>query len=200
VGGRLNEKKRDGEVFLARIILFAVVGAVTGAAAVEPIGLLSTENQQLRAMFTLPGLIFGVAFSVALLRFKFVSMAAAFAYVAASTLSHMAAVTTVLAIGPINPSFPILDLLSGRAGFSFTGFSAGAVGGGLLAGATALLIRRLQWPLLIVAGAVLGAFLPLTDLGLGGFFLFYAIWQGGYAATLAAILPRAADKLARLST
>jgi hypothetical protein len=181
---------------LVRVILFAALGAAIGAAAVEFIDLLPNDQtiQIFRPTFTIPGLVFGVVFGIALLRLKLVRAAGAVAYAAASTLSNMAATTLAVAIDdPIGSILP-----NGIAAFGVTGFIAGAVGGGLLAGVTALLIRHLRWPLLIVAGAVLGAFLPLIDLSSsGGAFLFYAIWQAGYAATLAAILPRTGNTPAR---
>jgi hypothetical protein len=191
---------------LVRVILFAALGAATGAAAIELTDLLPSDYL-IPEPYTdiIPGLIFGIAFGVVLRRLGFVRTTGAVAFAAASTLSQLTAVT--LAVPSFDPTSSILVSVGKVAPTSVTGFIAGAVGGGLLAGATALLIRRLRWrwPLLIAAGAVLGAFLPVIYLGNDcnnavGSILFYQIWQGGYAATLAAILPRAADKLARFST
>lgn len=199
-----------------RVILFAALGAATGAAALELVYLLPNDHSIIATApaYVIPGLVFGIAFGVVLLRLEFLRATGAVAYTTVSTLSHAAASYLAIAIiDPISSVLPISSALEtpfgtaaarvfriyGIADFSVTGFIASVVGGGLLAGATALLIRRLQWPLLIVAGAVLGAFLPLIDLHSSsgvGVFLFYAIWQAGYAATLAAILPPTASAAA----
>src|SRR5216683_2319226 len=86
-------------------------------------------------------------------------------------------------------------LRSGRAALYVAAATlaiAAAVGGGLLAGATVLLLRIARWPLLVVAGALLGALLPILVEGgdVIGTVAFYILWQGGYAAALAASLPR----------
>jgi hypothetical protein len=172
---------------LVRIILFAAIGAASGAAAAELLDLLPSDQaiQIFRPIFIIPGLFFGAIVGVALRHLGHVSATGAVAYAIASTLSNAAATYLAMVIFLVHPN--------GTAVLGVTGFIAGAMGGGLLAGATALLIRHFRWPL-IAAGAVLGAFLPLIDLhSIVGPFLFYAIWQGGYAATLAAILPRTAS-------
>jgi hypothetical protein len=51
------------------------------------------------------------------------------------------------------------------------------------------LLPLARWPLLIAAGAVLGAFLPLGNVEqIHGIWIFYILWQAGYAAALAACL------------
>lgn len=205
---------------MVRVIVFAALGAASGAVAVELLDLLSDDQTILifSPVIIIPGLIFGAVFGVALRRLGFVRTAGAVACVAASTLSHAVAIVVAvhlsLILEPVLKTFALhesgLNLgpsLGETAVYGVIGLVAGAAGGGLLAGATALLIRHLRWPLLIGAGAVLGAFLPLIDLGRSDrpfvsfvsflMILFYTIWQSGYAATLAAILPRAAEKPAR---
>ena len=110
-------------------------------------------------------------------------------YLVASTLAHAAVVFLAIVVQkPIESMFGHND----NADFAILGITAGGLDSALLGAATAVLIRCTRWPFLIVAGACLGALLPSISLeALCGMFLFYVIWQAGYAATFAAILQQA---------
>jgi len=168
-----------------RILLFAALGAVTGSAAIELTDLVSAGS----SLYVFPGFVFGLAFGAVLYRLKLVGLPGGAVYLLTSTLSHAAAVFLAIAIlKSVESMFGHDDNIN----FAVIGFIAGGLGSAFLGGATAFLIRCRRWPLLIVAGAVLGAVLPLIKLDdIGGPYLFYAIWQAGYAATFAALLPRA---------
>jgi hypothetical protein len=67
---------------------------------------------------------------------------------------------------------------------------AGALGGGILAGANRLLVPGAGWIAPTIVGAVLGPLVLLHDLGpILGRLVFYGIWQTGYAVALALTLP-----------
>jgi hypothetical protein len=108
-------------------------------------------------------------------------------YVAAAVLANAAAVVTAMQV------LDTVDAMVGGGMLAITasGGIAGAVGGGLLACAAVPPLRLARWPLLVVAGAVLGTLLLLFTEGRDiGILTFYMIWQAGYAAALAAALPR----------
>jgi len=163
---------------------FAGLGALTGAIA----GVLIAIDFNWASLYVLPGLVFGLAFGALLHRQRLLRSGRAALYVAAATLANAAAVVTAM------QSLDTVEAIvgSGRLGLALSGVIAGAVGGGLLAGATVLLLRIARWPLLVVAGALLGALLPILVEGgdVIGTVAFYILWQGGYAAALAASLPR----------
>jgi hypothetical protein len=72
---------------------------------------------------------------------------------------------------------------------ALAGVIAGAVGGGLLGSITACLIsvRERLWPLAV--GAALGLLVPVAvEWDAFGIFVFYILWQGGYAAALAPVV------------
>jgi hypothetical protein len=174
--------------FFVKVARFAFLGALTGAIAVVPFA-AGLELGGL-SIWVIPGLVFGLAFSVALLRRGLLHRLGASAYAVAATFSYAAAMFTTPRL------FDLLPASNGSAEIikielAVSGIAGGAVGGGLLAGATVLLLPIRRWPLLVVAGATLGVFLPIVQYGHDVVvFAFYIIWQSGYAATLAAILPR----------
>src|SRR5216683_5796257 len=153
-----------------KLARFAGLGALTGAIA----GVLIAIDFNWASLYVLPGLVFGLAFGALLHRQRLLRSGRAALYVAAATLANAAAVVTAM------QSLDTVEAIvgSGRLGLALSGVIAGAVGGGLLAGATVLLLRIARWPLLVVGGDVIGTV------------AFYILWQGGYAAALAASLPR----------
>jgi hypothetical protein len=168
-----------------RVLLFALFGVASGAAAAVVFELTDAGGV---LFYTAPGLVFGVIFGAILWRGRIIGPVRATIYGLAAALSHGAAVFTALSIVE-----PLQHLLGGGddPGMVASGVLAGAVGGGLLAGATRLLAPIRRWPLLLAAGAVLGGLLPVAvDIDALGPFIFYMLWQGGYAATLTALLPR----------
>src|SRR5712671_2806568 len=136
-----------------KLARFAGLGALTGAIA----GVLIAIDFSPTSLYVVPGLVFGLAFGALLHRQRLLRSGRAALYVAAATLANAAAVVTAM------QSLDTVEAIvgSGRLGLALSGVIAGAVGGGLLAGATVLLLRIARWPLLVVAGALLGALLPI---------------------------------------
>ena len=168
-----------------RVVLFALLGVLTGALAAAAIMVGDLEGLPL---YLVPGLIFGLAFGPALRQRGLLRSVGAATYAIAAALAHGAAMWTAVSL-----SEPVHHLLGGGddPAFVVCGVIAGAVGGGLLAAVMRVLAPIRRWLPLIAAGALLGALLPLAlDYDPYGVFPFYMIWQGGYAATLALILPR----------
>lgn len=127
-----------------------------------------------------PGLVFGLGFSLALLRGR-ARLAFGLAAVLANTLAVMTAINAYLALEHLLPN---ADWLAQ----ALAGLIAGALGGGLLARVAAMLLPGLLWQRLLGAGALLGLLLPIAltdDLAPVGIYIFYALWQGGYGAALA---------------
>jgi hypothetical protein len=172
-----------------RALLFAVLGVVSGAAAAMAFELADPQRSSyVLFLYVAPGLVFGVIFGAVLWRRRVLAIVRAAIYALAAVLCH--AVAVLIAIELVEP----LRHLLGRGdnpGLIACGVIAGAVGGGLLGVVTSLLAPVRGGVLLAAAGALLGAFLPIAvDVDALGPFIFYMIWQGGYAATLALILPR----------
>ncbi len=168
------------------LLRFAGLGALSGATAA---GILVAVDFQWASLYVLPGLVFGLAFGTLLLRLRLrlLRLGRAALYCAAATLANAAAVVTAM------QSLDTVEAIvgAGRLALALSGSIAGAVGGGLLAVAMIPPLRIAQWPRLVAAGAVLGMALPLLIDGREiGTFAFYLIWQAGYAAALAATLPR----------
>lgn len=134
----------------------------------------------------MPGLVSGATFGIVLWHRRLLSAARALIYLAAATFANAAAVFAALFVVD-----PLTSMIGEGAAIVVSGIIAGALGGGLLAGVTTLLLPIAGWWLLMAAGSLLGAALPiLVDGEDVGAFVFYALWQGGYAAALAASLPR----------
>jgi len=164
---------------------FAGLGALTGAIAA---GVLIAIDFNWASLYVLPGLVFGLAFGTLLHRQRLLRPGRAALYAAAATLANAAAVVAAM------QSLDTVETIVGSGGtpaLALSGGIAGAVGGGLLAAAAAPPLRIGQWPRLAAAGALLGALLPILIEGQEiSIFAFYMIWQAGYAAALAATLPR----------
>ena len=167
------------------VVLVGLLGMATGALAAAAIMAVDLEGWSLHLV---PGLIFGVAFGAVLWLHGFLWPLRAAAYAFAAALAHGTAMLTAVGL-----SEPIHNLLGGSddPGFMLCGVIAGAVGGGLLGGVTRWLTAIRHWLALVGTGALLGALLPVAlDYDPVGVFVFYIIWQGGYAAVLALTLPR----------
>lgn len=167
-----------------KLARFGGLGALTGATTA---GVLIAIDFAWASLYVLPGLVFGLAFGALLHRLSLLRHGRAALYVAAATMANAAAVFTAI------QSLDIVEAIvgTGRLGLVLSGVIAGAAGGGLLAAAVVPPLRIVQCLLLAAAGGALGALLPILigaqELGT---FAFYVIWQGGYAAALAATLPR----------
>jgi hypothetical protein len=164
------------------IITFAVFGAVTGALSAA---ILLAFDFKGNSLYVVPGLVFGIAFAMALWQRWRLPPARAIAYLAAVSLANAAAVFTGIFI--LDEVATIVDK---GASTAITGVIAGAIGAGLATGAAALLMSITRWPWPIAVGAILGGTLPIfVDGPDGGVFVFYIIWQAGFAAATVATLP-----------
>ncbi len=177
------------------LLLGVPCGLLSAATAFAPIGdfpglrlfhyciglVLEGRCQGLPAGFYLgPGLVFGLAYGLALLRGP-----ARLGFLAASVLGNLLAVMiAVNCVEFLDHVFPDAGWLSQ----ALSGLVAGAVGGGVLASTTALVRPGLRWAQLLAIGAGLGLLLPVAladTLGAAGIYIFYPLWQGGYGAALA---------------
>jgi len=175
-------------VLSAASIQFLTIGTFPGIALFGAcIGANSTDGCTGLSLSTYlgPGLIFGLIFGIALQRSDRLGRSGAILFALASllgnTLAVMAAVNIFQLLQPLfdNSELPV---------DAVTGLIAGAIGGGLLGGAAAALLPGLRWGRLLAAGTALGLLLPLALdehlLRSAGPYVFYALWQGGFAATL----------------
>ncbi len=171
---------------------FALLGASSGAIAT---GLLMVLPQRwkieiadvlwLSSLSVVAGLVFGIIFGAVLRYLGLATPRAAVLYALASTLSYFLAV---------NLALHLVDRLEA---IWQVGLIAGVVGAACLTALAAWLLpfaRRIgPCALMLAAGCLLGAVLEFPLRGNGGFadwFVFYAIWQAGYAAAFATALPQ----------
>jgi uncharacterized membrane protein (UPF0136 family) len=170
--------------------LFAVLGAASGIATVAILSLKPDwqisipGGLEIWPLSVVPGLVFGFVIGLALLQLGRASPLAFAGYVIAATLCNFAAVTLVT------------DVLAEILDSSWVaGIIAGLFGSACLTACTMVLlpIARKAGPavLTVLAGGALGALLGPAVAGKGLFwwFVFYGVWQAGYAASLATALP-----------
>ena len=173
-------------------IRFAGLGAFSGAAAtllffylpedwrLEPFSWLALFPGSL-----VPGLVFGVIVGLALYRRGLLVVWSCAAYVAASMLSYLAALT--LAVQVLAYAFERMIAV---------GLVAGLFGSACLTIFSALLmpvVRQAKCCLLmLLAGCLLGGLLKITEQmdTLITWMIFFAAWQAGYAVALATALPQ----------
>ncbi len=173
-------------------IRFAGLGAFSGAAAtllffflpedwrLEPFSWLALFPGSL-----VPGLVFGVIVGLALTRRGLLVVWSYAAYVVASTLSYLAALT--LAVQVLADAFESMIAV---------GLVAGLFGSACLSALSALMMPfvRQTKPCLfmLLAGCLLGGLLRIPDEFdvLFSWMFFFAAWQAGYAAALATAVPR----------
>ncbi len=188
---------RDALAAIGPVGRFALLGAVSGSVAttlikVMPKTILRLLEWQPFEWFGLspgiavPGLVFGLIIGSALYRGGHAGPRAFAAYVAASTVSYLAAFN--LAVG----------VLFSTGSIWLIGMIAGLFWSACLTGLAACMFpfARKFWPiaLMLAAGYVLGGLLGIIEMfnfgGLEVFFvLFFAVWQAGYAAAFATALP-----------
>ena len=132
------------------------------------------------------GLVFGIIFGAVLRYLGLATPRAAVLYALAATLSYFLAV---------NLALHLVDRLEA---IWQVGLIAGLVGAACLTALAAWLLpfaRRIgPCALMLAAGCGLGALLEIPLRGDGGFaelFVFYGVWQAGYAAAFASALPKA---------
>ena len=177
-------------------LLGAVSGGLAGGSVYIPVGelpgfellglcvgvrALSSCGGFMLSAFVFPGLVFGVVFGIALECLALLRRQGAVMFAAGATIAYVVAVATALmAMDVIGSDQPALAVIGG---------AVGALGGGLLAGLAVPLLRLDSWTKPALVGAALGGLLPLWQWEIG-MIAFYVVWQAGYAAALAAELPR----------
>jgi hypothetical protein len=168
-----------------RFAAFLALGIVTGGI----VGAVLSDDHNISGLtlYLLPGLVFGLAFGP-LLAWSGSSRPWNAAVFAAAAVGANA----VAVLAAINLLDPVEKIVHGEGLWALVvvGIIAGAIGGGLLGGVTALLAIARQGLWLTLAGALLGAFLPIFLQWEGtGAFVFFMLWQAGYAGALALVLP-----------
>src|SRR5262249_22639005 len=156
-----------------RVLFFTVVGLITGAFSAVMNGLFAHAHGDagLWALHFWPGAIFGALFALVLVRRRRVSPPRAVAWFACSTLAY-----TIATFGVLILVRRLEDLLAMHEApaIALSGVVAGTLGGGLLAGATRLLIPDTRWLIPTAVGAILGLALVLLDEPMSvGTFAFY---------------------------
>ncbi len=192
------------------VTTFAVVGALTGAIAAACtlyqigefygiavggycFGLQATPSSTCGgidgAVYIFPGLAFGLVFGPLLYFCRRLSPAGAVAYGLVAFAANAVAVSICISLmHPVDDLLPFDNLILDIA---ISGVIAGAVGGGLLGTALAAFNSTAKRALPIAVAAGLGALTPvLTMFDTLGIFAFFIVWQSGYAAAVAASLPR----------
>ena len=141
------------------------------------------------AVYIFPGLVFGLVFGPLLHFCRHLSAAGAAAYVLAAFAANVVAVALCISLmHPVDDLLPFDNLV---VDIAISGVIAGAVGGGLLGAAVAALNSKVRRKLPIAVAAGLGAVTPvLIMFDRLGVFAFFIAWQSGYAAAVAASLPR----------
>ena len=164
------------------VVAFALLGAVTGALTAAILLMLDFKGN---SIYIVPGLVFGIAVAIVWWRRWRLAPARAAAYVVAVGLANAAAVFVALFV-----TDDIGKMVGKEPGLAITGALAGAVGAGLATGMARRLIAMVHWLWPIAMGAILGAMLQVfVDGEEIGVFVFYMVWQAGFAAATAATLP-----------
>jgi len=141
------------------------------------------------ALYIFPGLVFGAVFGPLLYFCRALSAAGAVGYGLVAFAANGVAIS--LCISLMHPVDDLLPFENLALDIAISGVVAGAVGGGLLGAALAAFNPAVRRRLPIAVAAGLGVLTPvvimLQDLGI---FAFFIVWQSGYAAAVAASLPR----------
>jgi len=205
---RIASLIESGGATLAAV--FAVVGALTGAIAAACtfyqigefhgiaidgycFGLQATPSSTCGgidgALYIFPGLVFGIVFGPLLYFCRRLSAAGALVYVVAAFAANVVAVSLCIsAMHPVDDLLPFDNLILDIA---ISGVIAGAIGGGLLGAALAEFNSTGKPVLPIAIAAGLGVLAPLVIMfDALGVFAFFIVWQSGYAAAVAAAVPR----------
>ena len=171
-----------------RAITFALLGIISGAISTAGIIPFAPPSDfDLLAMFVVPGFAFGVVIGLALAFYGWLSPRRVLTWVVVATLGHLAAALCVTAMTwRLQAALPLKE----QSAILIASVLGGGLGGGMLAAANRFLVAGARWIAPTIVGAVLGPLVLLHDAGpVFGGLLFYMIWQGGYAATLAVALP-----------
>jgi hypothetical protein len=143
------------------------------------------------AVYLFPGLVFGIVFAgVERWRGRF-DPGVGFGFVIASVIGNALAV--FVCVGLSDTLSSAIDMRTFDLPIALAGGIGGAVGGTILAGATAMFVPGTDPRPSIAVAAGLGLFVPMvTEWQTAGVFAFYIAWQAGVAASLGASLPEAA--------
>jgi hypothetical protein len=140
------------------------------------------------SFYLFPGVIFGIPFAAAQLWLGRLGAGRAAVFVLVSGIANAIAVFLCVWLFMLFGGLIELKILD--APLALAGAIAGAAGGVLLSGAATRLVAGATARRSIVAAAALGLLAPLaTELEAAGVFLFYIVWQAGYALALASSLP-----------
>jgi hypothetical protein len=171
-----------------RLLAFALLGIISGAiSATGVISITPPDNFGLLLIFVLPGLAFGVIIGPALCCGGWLRPGRVPVWVVLATLGHFAAALCVTAL---TWRLQAALLLSEQSAILIAATLAGTLGGGILADANRFLIPGAGWITPTIVGATLGPLVLVHDAGpILGRLVFYVIWQAGYAAALALVLP-----------
>jgi hypothetical protein len=187
------------------LALGAVAGAVSAAAVFLPLGdapapkvlgycfgidypIPRCDGIEV-SFYLLPGLIFGIAFAGSEAWHGRLSPTRAIAFLVASGVGN--AVATALCVGLTVPISAWLAI-DGDIPVALAGAISGAIGGGLPRVVAKLVCSARVWRS-VAAAACLGLLVPLVpEWPVGGRFVFYIVWQAGYAAALGVGWPREA--------
>jgi len=140
------------------------------------------------SVYLFPGLVFGIVFAgVERWRGRF-DPGVGTGFVIASVIGNALAVFICVAL--IDPLSSAIEIATFDLPVAFAGGISGAIGGAVLAGATAMFVPGTDPRPPIAVAAGIGLFVPIvTEWQTAGVFAFYIAWQAGFAAVLAANLP-----------
>jgi hypothetical protein len=138
--------------------------------------------------YLFPGTIFGVLFAAMRCRRGWIGFGRFIGFVCASGFANAVAVFVCVWLTDRLGDALNIDFLD--LPMAIAGAIAGAAGGALLGGAAGIVFPELRLRRSVIAASVLGLLVPLVvTWEIAGVFLFFAIWQAGYAAALASSLP-----------
>lgn len=171
-------------------------GLISGALSATAISALPPSSDlRLLALFFAPGLVFGLIFAPLLASGGWLRPVGVMLWIFFATLGHAIAATCLTVL-----SRQLQDVLALAewVAIVLAAIAAGALGSGILTGATRFLVPGSRVLAPTAVGALLGATVqPLLDAELLGRFVFYMIWQAGYAAALGAALAVARPRVHR---
>lgn len=178
-------------LFSAAIIVFCHMGDV---AAPEVAGYcfglrISSRCAGVDGTFYLfPGTIFGVLFAALRSCRGWIGLRRFIAFAGASGVAN--AVAVFACVWLTNSLGDVLDIDFLNLPMAIAGAIAGAAGGALLGGVASALFPGLRLRRSLIVASALGLLVPLVVVWeIVGLFLFYVVWQAGYAAALAVSLP-----------
>jgi hypothetical protein len=139
-------------------------------------------------VYVFPGLIFGALFAALRVRRGWNDPGRVIAFIGVSGVAN--AIAVFLCVWLTDLLGDALDISFLNLPMALAGAIAGAAGGGLLSGTAKLLFPEITPRRSIIAAAALGLLVPLVLVWeIVGVFIFYLVWQGGYAVALASSRP-----------